>query len=139
MSPLSILFRELRDFTGLRQAELAERLGYEQSYVSALEIGTKGPPTREFVEKLIVALDLDAAWQVRLWDALDASQRKIILPTGASEGVFRLCNELRLQINELHPTQIELMRLALRLPRSLPEFPAARQRTGRRTERQKEA
>lgn len=37
---------------GVRQVELAERIGYEQSYISALEAGAKGPPTPEFIDRL---------------------------------------------------------------------------------------
>lgn len=50
MSPFSHFLHELRLRHQIRQAELAELLGYEQSYISALEIGAKGPPTEEFVE-----------------------------------------------------------------------------------------
>ena len=50
MSPFSHFLHELRLRHQIRQSELAELLGYEQSYISALEIGAKGPPTEEFVE-----------------------------------------------------------------------------------------
>lgn len=116
MSPFSIDLRVLRDHEGLRQSELAARLGYEQSYVSALEVGTKGPPTHEFVERLIARLSLDAEWQQRLWESYAMSQRKFVLPQQASAEMYRLCHELRMQIEHLHPAQIELIRFALRLP-----------------------
>lgn len=119
MSPFSSVLHELRDAHGLRQAELADMLGYEQSYISALEIGAKGPPPSEFVTRAIAELHLDEAWQARLWESLEFSQRKIVLPTEAPEAVFRLCNELRHQLAKLHPAQIELMRIALRLPQSM--------------------
>ena len=45
---------------GIRQTELAELIGYEQTYISALEVGKKGPSTPEFVERLISALMLSA-------------------------------------------------------------------------------
>lgn len=119
MSPLSSVLHELRNTLGLRQSKLAERIGYEQSYISALEIGAKGPPPPEFVTRLIVALHLDELWQSRLWESLELSQRKIVLPSEASESLYRMCNALRQQIDSLHPAQIELMRMALELPRSL--------------------
>ncbi len=116
MSPFSADLRNLRGLQGLRQSELAARLGYEQSYVSALEVGTKGPPTQEFVERLIESLALDAEWQHRLWESYAMSQRKFILPLQASADTYRVCHELRMQIEQLHPAQIELIRFALRLP-----------------------
>jgi predicted transcriptional regulator len=45
MSPFSHFLHELRLQHQIRQSELAELLGYEQSYISALEVGIKGPPT----------------------------------------------------------------------------------------------
>lgn len=51
---------------GMRQGDLAEAMGYEQTYISALEIGSKGPPTDEFIERAIKALQLGDAEQADL-------------------------------------------------------------------------
>lgn len=131
MSPITTLLRELRTQFGLRQAELAEQIGYEQSYLSALEIGTKGPPPPEFIERLISVLNLDENWKQKLADALDASQRKIVLSATAPEPVYRLLNELRSNLDSLRPVQIELIRIALKLndpesEKSVPTFPIIR-------------
>ncbi|WP_211444881.1 helix-turn-helix domain-containing protein [Collimonas humicola] len=119
MSPFSITFRELRIFSGLRQAEFAAQLGYEQSYISAIELGTKGPPTVDFVARLIHRFELDEEWKNRLLDALEVSHRKIVLPSEASEELYKMFNELRRQLDKLHPAQVELMQVALRLPESI--------------------
>lgn len=58
MSPFAHLLHNLQMRHNIRQSELAERLGYEQSYISALEIGLKGPPGPDFVDRLIAALEL---------------------------------------------------------------------------------
>lgn len=122
MSPFSTAFRELRTFCGLRQAEFASQLGYEQSYISAIELGTKGPPSIDFVERLTQRLELDEHWQKRLLEALDESQRKIILPNEVSDETYKMFNELRRQIGALHPAQVELIQMALRMPAML-SFP----------------
>lgn len=119
MSPFSIVFRELRASLGMRQAEFALRLGYEQSYVSAIEVGTKGPPNTEFIERVVSAFELEEPWRHKLLSALDQSQRKIILSSDATEDTFRMFNELRRQIDQLHPAQVELIHMALRLPVAL--------------------
>lgn len=116
MSPFSIIFRELRASFGMRQSEFASKLGFEQSYVSAIEVGTKGPPNMDFICRVIEILDLDESWRQRLLGALDESQRKIVLSSDATEDTFRMFNELRRQIDRLHPAQVELMQMALRLP-----------------------
>ncbi|MFZ6689672.1 helix-turn-helix domain-containing protein [Undibacterium sp. SXout11W] len=119
MSPFSNAFRELRIFCGLRQAEFAEKLGFEQSYISAIEIGTKGPPGIDFVNKLIIRLNLEENWQKRLFGSLEISQRKMLLPSEAPEDVYKMFNELRRQLDKLHPSQVELIQMALRLPESM--------------------
>lgn len=53
MSPFADFLHELRMRHGIRQTELAQILGYEQGYLSALELDKKGPPTQEFIQKLI--------------------------------------------------------------------------------------
>jgi transcriptional regulator with XRE-family HTH domain len=116
MSPFSQTLKAFRIRRGFRQSELATLVGYEQSYVSALELGIKGPPTEEFVEHLIVALKLSPAEQEALLEAVAASQRKINVPHEAPTEVFYLCHKLRQQIDHLHPVQIELITAALNLP-----------------------
>jgi transcriptional regulator with XRE-family HTH domain len=116
MSPFSILVKELRTSCGLKQAEFAQRLGVEQSYVSAVEVGKKGPPGADFMAKLVQAFDLDNAWECRLQEALELSQRRFELPKGTSTEAYRIFNRLRTQLHDLHPAQIELIEYALKLP-----------------------
>lgn len=133
MSPFSILFRHVREKSGLRQKDLAELLGYEQSYVSAIEIGTKGPPTPEFVQRLVAVLEFKEDEARQMWEAMDASQRKIQIPSDAPEGVFLLGYELRKQIDHLHPSQVEAMLAILRLSTAMKAVePAGLQNAGRR-------
>jgi transcriptional regulator with XRE-family HTH domain len=132
MSPFAAAFRDLRVFCGMRQADFAAKLGYEQSYISAIELG-KGPPGGEFIDRINERLQLSDTWEARLRAALDESQRKIILPVGASEEMYKLFNELRRQVDTLRPVQLELMQIALRLPDTLttvqlpPALPPRRQ------------
>lgn len=116
MSPFAKLLHEHRIRAGLRQKELAELLGYEQSYLSALELGLKGPPKKEFAAQLAKTLDLDQDEQTSLKEALAASQRRVEVPNEAPIEIFWLCHKLRQQIDRLHPLQIELMTTALNLP-----------------------
>ncbi|WP_293264153.1 transcriptional regulator [Oryzomicrobium sp.] len=124
--------RELRTMKRLRQSEVAELLGYEQTYISALEIGIKGPPPEVFLERVVRALDLDESWKNRLREAHDASQRRIVIPADAPESVFWMVNELRQQIDRLHPAQIELIRAALNFTQAITVEPVPIGRLRRR-------
>lgn len=119
MSPFANLLKTLRVGRGLRQFELAELVGYEQSYVSALELDIKGPPNGEFVAHLIDALQLSPIEQETLNEAVAASQRKINLPHETPSEVYWLFHKLRRQIDRLHPVQIQLIETALDLPAEL--------------------
>ncbi|MFH0134834.1 helix-turn-helix domain-containing protein [Variovorax sp. VaC1] len=108
-SPFSHLLHELRLRHTVRQADLAALMGYEQSYVSALEIGLKGPPTPEFVEKLIAALPLTAVEADEVRVAVEASQRKLLIDVDAPQDVYLLLHELRRKLPSLSPKHVRLV------------------------------
>lgn len=106
---------------GIRQGDLAELIGYEQSYVSALEVGIKGPPLPAFVDKLIKALELSPAEQERLHAAVAASQRKLVIDVDAPQEVYQLMGELQQRLPTLHPVQIRMIREVLSMREVLAE------------------
>ena len=115
MSPFAELLYSIRTRQDISQIELANLIGYEQTYISALEVGKKGPPTPEFVDRLIVALSLSPEEQDRLREALDASQRKLVIDGKMSQNVFWMFRELRHRVSELTPEEIQLIRQVLAL------------------------
>lgn len=119
MSPFSRFLKALRTQRGLRQKEIAYQLGYEPSYISALERSEKGPPKEDFIRRLIKGLSLDENEQAKLLNALKLSRRQVSLPAQASEAEYGLIHELEPQLGQLTPLQIDLIKLALRLPASL--------------------
>ena len=116
MSPFANQLKMLRMRRGLRQIELAEMLGYDQSYVSALELSLKGPPTDEFVNQLIGVLRLSLEDQQALIEAIAASQRKLNIPPEAPTEIYRLIHKLCQQSVRLHPTQVDLIEKVLSMP-----------------------
>lgn len=100
----------------MRQKELAHFLGYEPSYVSALERSHKGPPKKDFVSRLIRTLDLTEDEQIELQLALAKSKRQISIPSWAPLEEYELMGELEPQLGRLHPSQIQLIRIALQAP-----------------------
>jgi transcriptional regulator with XRE-family HTH domain len=121
MSPFSHFLHELRLQHQIRQSELAELLGYEQSYISALEVGIKGPPTDEFVKKLITTMALPPSAQLELREAIAASDRKLALPADSPQSVYWMLKRLRDQLDNLHPLQVKMIQDALAMRSSLVE------------------
>lgn len=116
MSPVAHLLHDLRIRSGLRQRVLAEQMGYETSYFSALEVGVKGPPPAEFVDRLIRALNLSEEEQKTVRRAAAASRRRFKITHDMPEEVFWMMAELQEQVRTLHPTQVRIIRDTLTLP-----------------------
>ncbi|OHC72440.1 MAG: hypothetical protein A3H93_05790 [Rhodocyclales bacterium RIFCSPLOWO2_02_FULL_63_24] len=116
MSPFARYLLVLRKSRDLRQRDLAHLLGYEQSYLSALERSEKGPPRKDFIQRLISGLKLNEDEQAGLVEALNASRRQISLPAKASEREYQLLRALEPKLGQLHPLQIQLIELVLKLP-----------------------
>lgn len=123
MSPFALYLRKLRLHRCYKQKELADLLGYEASYISALERDEKGPPKQDFVDRLIKGLTLTEEEQAELSEALRLSRRHISLPHKASFQEYTLIHQLEPQLGQLHPIQIQLIELALQIP-SLQNHPA---------------
>jgi transcriptional regulator with XRE-family HTH domain len=115
MTPFSHFLRKLRTDRHITQKDMAEFLGYEQSYLSALENGAKGTPKKQFLDQVVKRLNLDAQEKLALFNAANISRRSIKLPFKASCEIFEICHELEQQLPRLTHFQLELITLALRL------------------------
>ncbi|AEF98467.1 helix-turn-helix domain-containing protein [Methylomonas methanica] len=118
MNPFACFLHTIRMQRGIRQTELSDLIGYEQTYISALEIGKKGPPTPEFVEKLITALDLKGEEREHLLKAVEASNRKLVIDSDMPQDVFWMLQELRDRVSDLTLAEIQLIRQVLKLKES---------------------
>lgn len=136
MNPFSQVLHDLRMRHNVCQSDLAEQIGYEQSYISALEVGLKGPPTEKFLESLIQALSVTPSEQFQLRAAAQASQRKLIINQDAPPDVYWLLKELREVVNGLSPGQVRMIREVLGLREVAPE---TRQEPVRRLKRRRKA
>ena len=84
MSPFAKKLRDLRESRKIRQIDAADLLGYEQSYLSALETGAKGIPKKEFIARVEKIYQLNQQEMSELMLALAQSDRALILPRTAS-------------------------------------------------------
>ena len=133
MSPFAHLLHNLRMRFGIRQSELATIIEYDQTYISALEIGLKGPPPADFVDKLITALNLPEPEQEEMRAAVAASQRKLVIDRDTPQEVYWMLAALRERLPHLHPAQIRMIREIVEFPDTLGQRkPAAIARLKRR-------
>jgi len=116
MSPFAHFLKRIRGNRGYRQKELAHHLGYEPSYLSALERGEKGPPRQDFITRLIRGLSLNEQEQAELDDALKTSRRQFSIPRCASDTEFQMIHQLVPKLGNLNPLQIQLIQIALSIP-----------------------
>lgn len=138
-SPFSVFFRDLRFRHGLRQQEMAEQLGYEQAYISAVELGKKNP-SEDLLRKLAKEMHLSNSDQEALSQAVKESKRKYVLPNEVPTETYRLCSELWEKIDRLYPAQIRAIRESIRIDDQMAEQPIYLvQRLRRRTKERKGA
>ena len=117
MSPFSERLRALRLRYGIRQKDLAVSMALEQSYVSAIELGTKGPPSPAVVDRLSTCLGLTDDEHASLLEALSLSQRHFTIPHTASADVYRLCSELWHDLDRLNDAQVRVIREVIAMRR----------------------
>lgn len=107
MSPFAEALRQLRFARGVRQYELADRVGCERSYISGLEIDTKQAPGMAFVDKVCKVLELDDAESAALHLARRKSQRRYSIPSDSPKEAFEVIHELFMRLDRLSALQLE--------------------------------
>ena len=115
MTIFATYFHDLRRRYKVSQKELAKLIGFKQGYISALEVGRKPPTNKDFIKKLIDALNLDAEEQAALWQAVDESQLNYKLPDDTPAEISRMVNKLWRQLDNIGPVQIRIINDVLQL------------------------
>ncbi|MFM0498925.1 helix-turn-helix domain-containing protein [Paraburkholderia caffeinilytica] len=108
-TPIGIYLRTLRLRAGLRQQELAERLGYDASHVSGVEVGRKNP-SQEFLERFADSLQLAPDEKAGLERELSDSPTSIQLIPDLPTDEYRMYAELSRKLGRLSPGQIATIR-----------------------------
>lgn len=118
MSPFSSYLQDLRKHYGISQRELASRIGYEQGFISNLELSRKRP-NQEFLEKLIRRLGLNKEEVSKLYLAVNESQQRYVMPETAGINEYRLIHKLWANLGKLAPAQIKIIMEIIELPDQL--------------------
>ena len=114
MTPFGRKLRQIRAERGIRLKEMAEALGVSSAYLSALEHGQRGKPSRRFVTEVCLYLNI-------IWDDAEAIHRlaglsdpRVTVDTrGLSPEATLLANELAERIGGLSATKLREMRKIL--------------------------
>lgn len=110
MSPFAEYFHQIRVNHGFRQTELAILMGYEQTYLSAVELDKKGPPNEKFIQRFIEVFRLSDEEAKELFKRAKASNRKLLVSTDLKTEAYWLIDELRDRLSSLSNTQISAIR-----------------------------
>ena len=110
MSPFAEYFHQIRVNHGFRQSELAILMGYEQTYLSAVELDKKGPPNEKFIQRFIEVFRLSDEESRELFKRAKASNRKLLVSTDLKTEAYWLIDELRDRLSSLSNTQISAIR-----------------------------
>lgn len=110
MSPFAEYFHQIRVNHGFRQTELAILMGYEQTYLSAIELDKKGPPNEKFIQRFIEVFRLSDEEAKELFKRAKASNRKLLVSADLKTEAYWLIDELRDRLSSLSNTQISAIR-----------------------------
>lgn len=108
--------RDIRLRRKLTQKAFADALGYEASYISALENGLKPPPRDVKLNTFINKLNISPAEGALLRAAAERTLRKKItinVPKSADQDLLEMYELLQAKLPEISGVQIQMIKLAL--------------------------
>lgn len=115
MNPFAEYLERLRRSRNLQQKQLADIMGINPCYVSAMEKGRKRAPADEVINRIIVRLKLSEEEQAALWHAVEISEPQFKLPNTMSKAEFEFVHKLRNSLGHLSHSQLVIMGEALDL------------------------
>ena len=115
MTPFGNYLEHLRRSRGLLQKQLAYYIEVNPCYVSSLEKGKKGPPTKKILEKITKVLNLTFQEQQKLWESIELSKLNRKLPTEISSQEYSFIKELWVRLGTLTEEQLIIMSTALKI------------------------
>lgn len=115
MTPFGLKVRALRAERGVSLKQMAEALEVSSAYLSALEHGRRGRPTRYQVQRICEYFNI-------IWDDAEELERLAALShprvtvdtAGLTPGATELANRLAQTIRKLPPAKIERLLAELR-------------------------
>lgn len=115
MTPFGERLEQIRRSRGLKQVELAELIDVKASYVSVLERGFKGAPSKFVLKKIIEKLKLsEKEKSLLLYDAA-ITDFSFKIPPGTTRSEFELLHKLKKHLGSLSDQQVLVMKTILEM------------------------
>jgi transcriptional regulator with XRE-family HTH domain len=115
MTPFGERLEQIRRSRGLKQVELAELIDVKASYVSVLERGFKGAPSKFVLKKIIDKLKLsEKEKSLLLYDAA-ITDFSFKIPPGTTRSEFELLHKLKKHLGSLSDQQVLVMKTILEM------------------------
>lgn len=109
----SLYLKSLRVNQGLRQFQMARKIGIEQSYLCALERGHKPPPQKDKLEFLIKKMALNENEAKNLREAAQKSINCIKIPKRIHLETMNMCLLFQEKLPTLSNAQVQMISLTL--------------------------
>jgi len=115
MTPFGHYLETVRRARDMQQTELANLLGIDPSYISAIERGKKGPPSADILQRIKTVMSLSDIESKELDFAVKQSGRVIRLPNNTSLAEYALISTLSRRIGSLSMEEVNAMACILQL------------------------
>lgn len=115
MTPFGEYLEQLRRNRSLQQKQMADIMGINPCYVSALEKGRRRVPSKQVISRVIERLKLTEDEQAALWHSVEISEPQFKLPSSMSKAEFEFVHKLRSSLGNLSHSQLVIMGEALDL------------------------
>ncbi|MCP4597950.1 helix-turn-helix transcriptional regulator [Neptuniibacter sp.] len=118
MTPFGRYLATLRLNRQVKQKELAEALGVDPSYISAIESGKKPPPSNRVIREIVGELALPKDEEALLWNYADQSIRVMHIPDDLPLETYALIQEFRKSLKSLSAGQVNVIRSVISMERN---------------------
>lgn len=115
MTPFGERLEQIRRSRGLKQVELAELIDVKASYVSVLERGFKGAPSKFVLKKIIDKLKLSEKEKSLLLHDAAITDFSFKIPPGTTRSEFELLHQLKEHLGSLSDQQVLVMKTILEM------------------------
>jgi transcriptional regulator with XRE-family HTH domain len=109
MTPFGLYLEKLRRSRKLQQKDLAKLISVNPCYVSIIERGRKGPPSKDVLNKIEKSLKLNQSEKEQFWYNVELSELNFKIPETASRSELELVYKLKKYLGKLSDEQVLIM------------------------------